>query len=532
MTANAAFTTEADILKDYEKLIEGVATNNRTDIKATNEFCKSYHFDLRGGHVPLMTTKFVNMAAVLAELQWFIMGSTDNKCLNKLGTKIWNEWAAPNGSLGPIYGAMWRRRPISLAAVGRRISIDKLKERYHFYEQNSVEVELHELTRINELNTDIDALKREYPGLYKTWLDMLSFCSSRYLEYLAGEKMFVNLKIEDEQERSSILKKLKEGVVGEIEVNMYGSISPSNICTDWLSFADFVQDAGLIAYNESVDRKKFVRISSYLSGTRVYSPYTTVFMVPIVVHVINEFIKGLTPEEQANYRPVLFIDQLSDLIDNIKTNPGSRRLLVSSWEPSLAPDERDVPSTNPQKGLQALTPCHHEFQVVMQPQSVNELIDRLPNRDMAEAAWDALAAGEPLWALFDQEEASTDHEALCIVLSDALPRFMPYNLQLRFSMRSSDVFLGLPFNIASYGALAHWLAMMTGSSATDLVYQGTSFHMYANTAAQASVQVQRTPGNAPSIQIPYCEHISQFHASEVVVNDYEHAGKLTAAVAV
>lgn len=60
-------------------------------------------------YFPLITAKRVPFKSVVAELLWFIEGSTDNKRLNELGSTIWDEWAGEDGDLGPIYGKQWRR---------------------------------------------------------------------------------------------------------------------------------------------------------------------------------------------------------------------------------------------------------------------------------------------------------------------------------------------------------------------------------------------------------------------------------------
>ena len=96
-------------MKQYLELLKlvqdkGAAKPDRTGTGTTSIFGHQMRFDLSQGF-PLVTTKEVNFRAVVAELLWFLSGSTN---VNDLDSKIWSEWADANGDLGPIYGAQWR----------------------------------------------------------------------------------------------------------------------------------------------------------------------------------------------------------------------------------------------------------------------------------------------------------------------------------------------------------------------------------------------------------------------------------------
>lgn len=76
--------------------------------RAVSVLGASFDLDMQDGF-PLLTTKYVNYSAVLSELLWFISGSTNERDLSSKGVKIWAPWAGPDGELGPVYGAGWRR---------------------------------------------------------------------------------------------------------------------------------------------------------------------------------------------------------------------------------------------------------------------------------------------------------------------------------------------------------------------------------------------------------------------------------------
>lgn len=116
-------------------------------------------------------------------------------------------------------------------------------------------------------------------------------------------------------------------------------------------------------------------------------------------------------------------DQLASVIEKIKYNPTSRRLLVVAWNPDVLPEESLTPSDNPVLGKQALPPCHYSFQFYVSNEGV---------------------------------------------------------LSIDVNMRSNDVMLGLPFNIASYALLAHIVAFMTGTTVGMLHLDTGDTHIYQN----------------------------------------------------
>ena len=110
----------------YEQLLEKVLTTghrkaDRTGTGTRSLFGEQLRFDLSQGF-PLVTTKRVHVKSVVLELLWFLSGGHNAGWLQERGVRIWNEWAADDGELGPIYGVQWRSWPVGDGQVVDQIS--------------------------------------------------------------------------------------------------------------------------------------------------------------------------------------------------------------------------------------------------------------------------------------------------------------------------------------------------------------------------------------------------------------------------
>lgn len=169
-------------------------------------------------------------------------------------------------------------------------------------------------------------------------------------------------------------------------------------------------------------------------------------------------------------------DQISKVIQQLREDPDSRRIIVSAWNVSDLDD-------------MALNPCHNYFQFYTMEMT---LLERL---DWYEVNEPEKFANAPLINHEDIDDEERLHETLD---REGIPR---RKLSCFFLMRSNDVFLGLPFNIASYALLTHIVAQQLNMVPDELVYSGVDVHLYSNHLEQAKLQLTREPYPLPKLVI-------------------------------
>lgn len=111
-------------------LKHGAEKSDRTGTGTLSVFGYQMRFDLSEGF-PLVTTKKLHLKSIIYELLWFLSGNTNNQWLKERGVSIWDEWAPPNGDLGPVYGYQWRSWPTPNGE-----HIDQIKEIVHTIKTN------------------------------------------------------------------------------------------------------------------------------------------------------------------------------------------------------------------------------------------------------------------------------------------------------------------------------------------------------------------------------------------------------------
>ncbi len=158
------------------------------------------------------------------------------------------------------------------------------------------------------------------------------------------------------------------------------------------------------------------------------------------------------------------IDQIKELIETLKTNPNSRRMLISAWNPSVLPDTSVSFAENVANGKAALPPCHAFFQFYV-------------------------ADGK---------------------------------LSCQLYQRSADIFLGVPFNIASYALLTMMIAQVCGLDYGDFIHTFGDAHIYNNHFEQLELQLSREPRPLPKMILnPEIKDIFDFTFDDFMLTDYD-----------
>lgn len=169
------------------------------------------------------------------------------------------------------------------------------------------------------------------------------------------------------------------------------------------------------------------------------------------------------------------IDQVTQLLGQIRQRPDSRRLMISAWNPAQLPDESVSPQQNVAAGRMALAPCHTMFQFYV-------------------------ADGK---------------------------------LSCQLYQRSADIFLGVPFNIASYALLTLMIAQVCELEPGDFIHTFGDAHLYSNHAEQVDLQLSRTPGPLPTMHLNGAvKDLFAFDFEDFELRNYEPAGRISAPVAI
>lgn len=389
-----------------EILEEGVYKPNRTGVGTYSLFGRQMRFNLQEGF-PLLTTKYVPFRPMVAELLWFLKGSTDNNLLREMGAKIWDQWATEDGDLGPIYGKQWVNWEVP--------------------QTDNIEAALEEL-------------------------------------------------MEDNQSSSTL--------------------SPEDL---------------------------HYRLDEILMMVR-------------------------NPRN---------INQIQDLVDTLKQNPNSRRMLVTAWNPADLPQEREYefrvfdakngkeaekngweyygkesgigpdadgdvyrklmklsPQDNVRRGKAALPACHTMFQFYTRPLSFEERV-LLARKDKG------FVIGE------DPQGGTENAEKVLDTLN--VPR---HGLSCQLYQRSADWPIGVPFNIVSYALLTEMIAQVTGMLADEFIWTGGDVHIYEDQMELFQEQLDREPYPFPKLLVnDQVNDIFDFVSEDFTIVGYEHHPKIKYPVA-
>lgn len=531
---NNADNVYLNLLKNV--LDNGVKKPNRTGIDAISTFGQSLRFDLSKGF-PLLTTKKIHFKSVVHELLWFLRGESNIKYLKDNGVRIWDEWADKDGYIGPIYGPQWRCCP----------SIEWIKKQTFNYEDPKIVLSFKEIEP-DYSNNSFDMIGKVYKSnnygefrvikeyskeekKFRQFVFDIQFLRTNYILKKVLKRAIVEGSVKDKylpnvcgvacvgeiksKKNHDLLKDLWQGMINRCynkNHTGYENYGGRGIFVDsrWLIYANFLEDAvnlpNWLLKKEFPDKysldKDFCGSNKYSKDTCVWASkkeqsYNTrqnkAFLASspsndeYIWYGISFFadrygfsecgigscINNKTDShkdwefkeyfDKNDYIPRLrIIDQVHELIANIKNDPDSRRLIISAWNPT-------------ELKFCKLAPCH-------------------------------------ILATFNV----TDNKLSCA-----------------FVMRSCDVFLGLPFNIASYALLTHLIAHVCGLEVGELIWTGHDVHIYENHIEQVKIQLERVGHSLPKIVLDTTiKDIDDFQYHNINLDNYISDPLISAKVAV
>ena len=196
------------------------------------------------------------------------------------------------------------------------------------------------------------------------------------------------------------------------------------------------------------------------------------------------------------------VDQLTNAINELKNNPDSRRIIITAWHPYHSNNREDA----------LLPACHNYIQFGTEELTWHERLEIAREKD---------SRNENMYNKYSDEDFDRT----------GIPK---YRLNCYFNMRSNDVPLGLPYNIAFYALFTHLMAHCLNMIPSQLVYSGADVHIYENQQEGITEQLTRTPGKLPKLVLkPGCPtNLFDIKFDHIDIVDYNHQAHIKMPVAV
>lgn len=418
---------------DYQSLLQdildnGVKKEDRTGTGTLSVFGRTVRHDMKTGF-PLLTTKRLYFKGIVTELLWFLRGDTNIKYLVDNGCNIWTGDAYKNYIKDCVLFDEISNSRMTRTIIGCPSS------------------------------TDITS----YIDPENDWGSV---------DYLTGEK----IKYEDcdngviyfNQKMVKISSLKQIGVIGLRCESLHRSLDESNFIYNKEEFINKIKTDDEFA-------KKWGELGP------IYGKQWRRWEIVNTAKIFNEPSNIFPGNKEVTFD---YIDQIANLINDLKTNPDSRRLIVNAWNIS-------------ELNQMVLPPCHYGFQVY--------------TRELSEGERSILYSKKMEGYVDTDDVKTTEHYDRMNIPKRAI--------SLGWNQRSVDTFLGLPFNIASYGLLLLMIADEVNMVPDELIGNLGDVHLYSNHIEQAKEQIKREPLPLPRVHVR--NGIESFGGDDIILENYQ-----------
>ena len=529
-------TPYEDLLRDV--LATGTVKSDRTGTGTRSVFGRQLRFDLSQGF-PLITTKRVHTRSIVGELLWFLRGETNARWLQERGITIWDEWADADGELGPVYGHQWRSWESWDRVAPRLVDRDALGTR-----------------QVPKL-PPVDAAGPNDSGLVGTALDTATGtmivlreyrvprdegtpsgsirleCGFPATGYVVGNVTVQAARTGAVKDRlaptvcgvgalgapvgADLRSLLYQTWVGMLKrcydpehsgFRNYGARGVF-VHPDWLTFSRFVEDAQRVpGWQLKREFPEEYSLDKDYYSSNCYAAHTVVWSSKRDQSINSS---AATPIEIAwpdGHRER--VGSLRDAAARVGRSPGRLRELIAKGDTTS--DGVSLTIAEPVEGMP------FRFRTIDQVRQV--IVDLKHNPDSRRIIISAWNPGQ-----IDRMALAPCHALAQFYVADG-------RLSCQLYQRSADLFLGVPFNIASYALLTHMIAAQTGLEVGDFVWTGGDCHIYSNHVEQVELQLSREPYPYPTLRLAPRDSLFDYDIDDVVIENYQHHPGIKAPVAV
>jgi len=507
-------------MKEYKELLaevlaHGRVRSDRTGTGTRGVFGRQMRIDLSKGF-PALTTKRIHMKSVIHELLWFLKGDTNIKYLKDNGVRIWDEWRQPYTLSRPFVKVPRVEHP-SYAAYDGDFSFAGANAQCDSEDGKLLGAWKHMMRRCYDPNHHRYAV---YGGVgafvCAAWHDPATF-------------------IQDVKELPHWRYKRDDWNRFELDKDYYGTKCYAPHTCMWLRKDENVSGDGVILTDPEGVEYVFPSYSAAADGVGASTSSLHRFVtegLPTILKGNNKKFAGwefrsadddpfvvrrqlihegdLGPVYGSQWRSWQSdngtIDQIANVIESLKKDPFGRRHIVTAWNPA-------------EVDKMALPPCHLLFQFHVEELNAGERVVVLRDRRAAD--------GEtaPLW-----DEWKDDADLHAKLDDIGIPR---HRLNCQLYQRSADIFLGVPFNIASYSLLTMMVAQVCNMVPGDFVHTFGDLHIYSNHMDQVREQLSREPLMLPRMRLnPEVKNIDDFVYEDFTLEGYDPMPTIKAPVAV